>query len=80
MARAAAAAGAETIDGNADSTSSHGDRCRPARGARLHSALELTEDQFFALCQLNREPWIERNVAGVLEIMSPVSFETGGRE
>ncbi len=46
---------------------------------RLWPALELTEDQFFELCQINRELRIERNAAGELLIMSPAGSSTGNR-
>ena len=38
--------------------------------------LNLTEDQFFELCQLNRELRIERTAQGELLIMPPVGGET----
>jgi Uma2 family endonuclease len=38
--------------------------------------LNLTEDQFFELCQLNRELRIERTAQGELLIMSPAGWET----
>src|SRR5438045_9491063 len=47
---------------------------------RTRPALDLTEDQFFALCQLNRDLQIERNAEGEWLIMSPTGFETGQRE
>ena len=47
---------------------------------RTRPALDLTEDQFFALCQLNRDLQIERNASGEWLIMPPAGFETGHRE
>jgi Uma2 family endonuclease len=47
---------------------------------RVRPALDLTEDQFFALCQLNRELQIERTAEGEWSIMAPTGWETGGRE
>jgi Uma2 family endonuclease len=47
---------------------------------RLRPAVELTEDQFFALCQLNRDLLIERSAAGEMIIMAPAGWETGERE
>jgi Uma2 family endonuclease len=47
---------------------------------RTRPALDLSEDQFFALCQLNRDLQIERNAEGEWLIMSPTGFETGQRE
>lgn len=46
---------------------------------RPRPAIELTENQFFELCRLNRELRIERNAAGDLLIMPPAGSETGGR-
>jgi Uma2 family endonuclease len=47
---------------------------------RTRPALEVSEDQFFALCQLNRELHIERTAAGDWMIMPPAGGETGERE
>jgi Uma2 family endonuclease len=44
---------------------------------RLRPAIQLTEDQFFELCQLNRYLRIERNAQGELVIMAPTGWETG---
>lgn len=41
--------------------------------------LQLTDDQFFELCQNNRDVRIERNSKGDLVIMSPVGGESGNR-
>ncbi len=46
---------------------------------RLRPVLDLSPDQFFELCQINRDLRIERNAEGELLIMPPVGGETGGR-
>jgi Uma2 family endonuclease len=46
---------------------------------RLRPAVELTEDQFFELCQLNRDLRIERNAMGELLLMTPTTGGTGRR-
>jgi Uma2 family endonuclease len=46
---------------------------------RLRPALDVSEDQFFALCQLNRDLRIERNAKGELLIMPPTGGGTGRR-
>ncbi|PPT06792.1 Protein of unknown function DUF820 [Geitlerinema sp. FC II] len=43
------------------------------------SALHLTDEQFFQLCQDNRDVQFERNANGDLVIMSPTGGETGYR-
>ena len=45
----------------------------------LKPAIELTEDQFFALCQLNRDLRLERNAEGDIKVMPPTGGETGNR-
>jgi Uma2 family endonuclease len=42
-------------------------------------SLKLTEEQFFQLCQDNRDMRFERNAKGDLIIMPPVGGETGNR-
>jgi Uma2 family endonuclease len=44
---------------------------------RLRPALKLSEDQFFKLCQINRDLRIERTAEGELLIMPPAGGETG---
>jgi Uma2 family endonuclease len=39
----------------------------------------LTDEQFFELCQINRDLRIERTATGELVIMPPTGTETGGR-
>ncbi|HAC65688.1 MAG TPA: hypothetical protein DCF68_19690 [Cyanothece sp. UBA12306] len=46
---------------------------------QISPVLEITDEQFFALCQLNRDYRIERNSKGELIIMSPTGSETGNR-
>jgi len=43
----------------------------------LRPVLDMTEDEFFEFCQLNRDLRIERNARGELIIMPPTVFETG---
>lgn len=44
------------------------------------NAVHLTDEQFYKLCQNNRELKFERTPKGKLIIMSPVGGETGNRE
>ncbi len=46
---------------------------------RVRPALNLTEEQFFALCQLNRDLRIERSAEGEWLIMPPTGWDTGDR-
>jgi Uma2 family endonuclease len=46
---------------------------------QISPALDMTDEQFFALCQLNRDYRIERNAKGELIIMPPTGSETGNR-
>ncbi|MFM6021656.1 MAG: Uma2 family endonuclease [Dolichospermum sp.] len=45
----------------------------------LESVIEMTDEQFFQLCQNNRELRFERNANGELIIMPPTGGETGNR-
>jgi Uma2 family endonuclease len=45
----------------------------------LRPAVELTDDQFFALCQINRDLRLERTAEGDLIIMPPTGAATGTR-
>ncbi|RCJ18355.1 hypothetical protein A6S26_28935 [Nostoc sp. ATCC 43529] len=45
----------------------------------LKSVLELTDEQFFNLCQANRDLRFERTATGELIIMSPTGGETSNR-
>jgi Uma2 family endonuclease len=44
---------------------------------RMHPVIDLTDDQFFEFCQINRDLRIERTATGELLIMSPTGSETG---
>lgn len=45
----------------------------------LEPAIHLTEDQFYQLCQANRDVRFERTVEGELIVMPPTGGETGDR-
>jgi Uma2 family endonuclease len=45
----------------------------------LHPTIELTDEQFFQLCQNNRDLRLERTAEGELIIMPPTGWETGNR-
>lgn len=45
----------------------------------LRPVIELTDDQLFALCQINQGLWIERTAEGDLVIMPPERGETNNR-
>ena len=45
---------------------------------RMHPVINLTDDQFFEFCQINRDLRIERTATGELLIMPPTGSETGG--
>lgn len=45
----------------------------------LSPVIQLTDDQFFELCQINRELRIERTARGELLIMPPTGSGTGNR-
>jgi Uma2 family endonuclease len=46
---------------------------------RIRPAIELTDDEFFALCQLNRDLRFERTSQGDIIIMAPTGAATGNR-
>lgn len=46
---------------------------------QLHPVMTMTDEQFFALCQLNQDVQIERNVTGELVFMSPTGSESDRR-
>ncbi|MBD2033912.1 Uma2 family endonuclease [Leptolyngbya sp. FACHB-321] len=46
---------------------------------RMHPVIDLTDDQFFEFCQINRDLRIERTAKGELLIMPPTGSGTGGR-
>ena len=45
----------------------------------LAPAIDMSREQFFQFCQLNRDVRIERNVAGSIAVMTPAGGETGAR-
>ena len=45
----------------------------------LHPVIDLTDEEFFELCQINRDLRIERTATGELLVMSPTSSDTGNR-
>lgn len=47
---------------------------------RMPPELQMTDEQFFEFCRVNRELRIERNKLGELEIMPPTGSESGNRE
>jgi Uma2 family endonuclease len=44
------------------------------------SSMQMTDEQFFEFCQVNRDLRIERNKFGDISIMTPSGSETGNRE
>ena len=51
----------------------------PPMVLRLRPALEMTDDQFFEFCQLNRDLRMERNAEGEIIIMAPAGSESSSR-
>ncbi|MEH2292685.1 Uma2 family endonuclease [Nostoc sp.] len=47
---------------------------------QIPSSMQMTDEQFFEFCQVNRDLRIERNKFGELVIMPPTDSETGNRE
>jgi Uma2 family endonuclease len=47
--------------------------------SRIKLSIDLTDEQFFDLCQRNRDYRFERTTSGELLIMSPTGSETGNR-
>ena len=45
----------------------------------LHPVIHLTDDEFFELCQINRDLRIERTATGELLVMPPTGSDTGNR-
>lgn len=45
----------------------------------LHSIIDLTDKQFYQLCQANPDIKLERNAEGKLIVMPPTGGETGNR-
>ena len=54
-------------------------RNAPVLELRLRPAIDLSREQFFQLCQLNRDVRIERNAEGSIALMPPTGGETGAR-
>jgi Uma2 family endonuclease len=46
---------------------------------QMHPVINLTDDQFFEFCQINRDLRIERTATGELLIMPPTGSGTGNR-
>ncbi|MBI1928352.1 Uma2 family endonuclease [Candidatus Poribacteria bacterium] len=46
---------------------------------RLHPVIDMTDNQFFELCQINRDLRLEQTAKGDLIIMPPTGGETGRR-
>ncbi|OYD99172.1 hypothetical protein CDG77_02595 [Nostoc sp. 'Peltigera membranacea cyanobiont' 213] len=46
---------------------------------QIPSSMQMTDEQFFEFCQVNRDLRIERNKFGELLIMPPTGSETGNR-
>ena len=46
---------------------------------QMSPAIDMTDEQFFAFCQQNRDYRIERNATGENTIMPPTGSETGNR-
>ena len=45
----------------------------------MRPAIEISDDQFFALCHINRDLRLERTAEGDIIIMPPTGFTTGSR-
>ncbi|HIC89851.1 MAG TPA: Uma2 family endonuclease [Anaerolineae bacterium] len=52
---------------------------RPPLVLRLPPAIEMTREQFFEFCQLNRDLRIERTAEGDIVIIAPAGGETSAR-
>jgi len=50
----------------------------PPLVVRIRPVIDLTDDQFFEFCQINRDLRIERTATGELLLMPPTGSETGG--
>jgi Uma2 family endonuclease len=46
---------------------------------RIPPSMDMTDEQFFEFCQVNRDLRIERNRFGEISIMPPTGSETGNR-
>ncbi|AFY32802.1 Uma2 family endonuclease [Calothrix sp. PCC 7507] len=47
---------------------------------QIPPSMQMTDEQFFEFCQVNRDLRIERNKLGEISIMTPTGSETGNRE
>jgi Uma2 family endonuclease len=47
---------------------------------RIPPSMQMTDDQFFDFCQINRDLRIERNKIGEISTIPPTGSETGNRE
>ena len=45
----------------------------------MQPAIDMSREQFFEFCQLNRDVRIERNAEGSIAVMAPTGGETGAR-
>lgn len=46
---------------------------------QIPPSMQMTDEQFFDFCQVNRDLRIERNQFGEISIMPPTGSETGNR-
>ncbi|WP_086761372.1 Uma2 family endonuclease [Nostoc sp. 106C] len=47
---------------------------------QIPPSMQMTDEQFYDFCQVNRDLRIERNKLGEISIMSPTGSESGNRE
>ncbi len=47
---------------------------------QIPPSMQMTDEQFFEFCQINRDLRIERNKLGEISIMAPTGSESGNRE
>lgn len=47
---------------------------------QIPPSMQMTDEQFFEFCQINRDLRIERNKLGEISIMPPTGSESGNRE
>ncbi|BAY13131.1 hypothetical protein NIES2098_63260 [Calothrix sp. NIES-2098] len=46
---------------------------------QIPPSMQMTDEQFFEFCQVNRDLRIERNKSGEISIMPPTGSESGNR-
>ena len=51
----------------------------PPLALKLHPVIDLTDDEFFELCQVNRDLRLEKTAEGEIIVMPPAGGETGSR-